>query len=142
MYDCVKISGKTGRRNSVWKQMFCQIYKFVCGNFKNYHNFIIIIIIFYIIYFPIYLYIHDQNHSWNPFNTQFIRWKYISRNLKWSTEGWWTSLLVFPQCLNEANIAWDVDDWRMLTQNMDFCDFWIFGLGMTNWRWVFHLTFV
>lgn len=60
MYDCVKISGKTGHRNSVWKQIFCQIYQFVCGNFKNYHNFIIIIIIFYIIYFPIYLYIHDQ----------------------------------------------------------------------------------
>lgn len=60
MYDCVKISGKTGHCNSVWKQMFCQIYQFVCENLKNYHNFIIIIIIFYIIYFPIYLYIHDQ----------------------------------------------------------------------------------
>lgn len=74
--------------------------------------------------------INSRHHSWNPFNTQFIRWKYISRNLKWSTEGWWTSLLVFPRCLNEANIAWDADEWRMLTQNMDFCDFWIFGLGM------------
>lgn len=62
MYDCVKISGKTGHRNSVWKQMFCQIYQFVCGNFKNYHNFIITIIFFlYYIFSHLFLYTRSKS---------------------------------------------------------------------------------